>query len=325
VILLREGLEIVSGPIRRHCSSFSQNRFLERERAAEWPARQQENEALEVPPAFMEIEGIVNEIDKQLLIVFDAAAALIDTQAYPDAAALRVHEIAVPGQNERWVSHEPRSGQGLLLVIVTGAFLAALGLGWFGGSNLYRFLDRRDELKGVAAVNAVVERIISVESNGDPSAKNKRSSATGPGQFLNETWLDMIRADRPDLTSGRSENEILELRRNAKLAREITRRLAERNAAVLRQLGLPVTAGTVYLSHFAGSAGAVAILSAPENADAALIIASADATGRTTREKIIKANPFLERFTIADLKNWADRKVHGPDLHLTGVLAGDAE
>ena len=273
----------------------------------------------------MEIEGIVNEIDKQLLIVFDAAAALIDTQAYPDAAALRVHEIAVPGQNERWVSHEPRSGQGFLLVIVTGAFLAALGLGWFGGSNLYRFLDRRDELKGVAAVNAVVERIISVESNGDPNAKNKRSSATGPGQFLNETWLDMIRADRPDLTSGRSENEILELRRNAKLAREITRRLAERNAAVLRQLGLPVTAGTVYLSHFAGSAGAVAILSAPENADAALIIASADATGRTTREKIIKANPFLERFTIADLKNWADRKVHGPDLHLTGVLAGDAE
>jgi hypothetical protein len=46
-----------------------------------------------------------------------------------------------------------------------------------------------------------------------------------------------------------------------------------------------------------------------EDADAALIMANADATGRTKREKIIKANPFLERFTVADLRNWADRKM----------------
>jgi hypothetical protein len=64
--------------------------------------------------------------------------------------------------------------------------------------------------------------------------------------------------------------------------------------------------------HFAGGAGAVAILSAMENADAALVMATADATGRTKREKIIKANPFLERFTVADLRNWADRKMHVP-------------
>jgi hypothetical protein len=213
---------------------------------------------------------------------------------------------------------EPHGGRGLRLVFVTGAALAALGLGWFGGSNLYRLLDyRRHELTGRAAVNAVVERIISVESNSDPNAKNIRSSATGLGQFLNETWLDMIRADRSDLIRGRSENEILELRRDAKLAREITTRFAERNAVMLRQRGLPVTAGTVYLAHFAGGAGAVAILSAPENADAALVMATADATSRTKREKIIKANPFLERFTVADLKIWADRKMRGP-----GVSAG---
>jgi hypothetical protein len=124
----------------------------------------------------------------------------------------------------------------------------------------------------------------------------------------------MIRAHRPDLINGRSENEILELRREPKLAREITARFAERNAATLRQQGLPVTAGTVYLAHFAGAAGAVAILSAPENADAALVMAKADATGRTNREKIIRANPFLERFTVADLKIWADRKMRGPGI-----------
>jgi hypothetical protein len=58
----------------------------------------------------------------------------------------------------------------------------------------------------------------------------------------------------------------------------------------------------------------VAILSAMENADAALIMATADATGRTKREKLVRANPFLERFTVADLRNWADRKMRAPGL-----------
>ena len=60
---------------------------------------------------------------------------------------------------------------------------------------------------------------------------------------------------------------------------------------------------------FAGAAGAVAVLTAMEGADAAFVMANADATGRTKREKIIQANPFLERFTVADLRTWADRKM----------------
>jgi hypothetical protein len=63
------------------------------------------------------------------------------------------------------------------------------------------------------------------------------------------------------------------------------------------------------LAHFAGAAGAAAILSAPDGAEAAHVMASADATGRTKPEQLIKANPFLEHFTVADLKTWADRKM----------------
>ena len=58
----------------------------------------------------------------------------------------------------------------------------------------------------------------------------------------------------------------------------------------------------------------MAILSAMEDADAALIMATADATGRTKREQLVKANPFLERFTVADLRNWADRKMRARGL-----------
>ena len=107
----------------------------------------------------------------------------------------------------------------------------------------------------------------------------------------------------------RTATEVLDLRLDAVIAREITARFTERNANVLKRRGLPVTPGTLYLAHFAGAAGAVAVLSALEEADAATIMASADATGRTKREKLVKANPFLERFTVADLKSWADRKM----------------
>ena len=62
----------------------------------------------------------------------------------------------------------------------------------------------------------------------------------------------------------------------------------------------------------------------PDNSDAALVIASADSTGRTKRERLTKANPFLEHFTVADLKAWADRRMRGPNLRLPEVLAADA-
>jgi hypothetical protein len=195
-------------------------------------------------------------------------------------------------------------------LIIIGVSLAGIGFGWFAGGAFYWSRDlQAEEPAPAAAIHAVVEQIIGVESDGDANAKNKRSSATGLGQFLEETWLEMIRAHRPDLTKGRSPAEILELRRDAKIAREITARFTERNAEILRKQGLPVTPGTLYLAHFAGGAGAVAILSAMETADAALVMATADATGRTTREKLIQANPFLERFTVADLRNWARRKM----------------
>ena len=137
--------------------------------ADQWSARQLENETLEIPPAHLELQrvSIFNEIDKQLQVLSQTASALIDTQAHPlgaksDAAVLRIHEIAAPSQNERWVSHEPRKGR-RRLVIQTSVLLAALGIGWFGASHGYRYFDRRDELTGPVAINAVVERIIEVK------------------------------------------------------------------------------------------------------------------------------------------------------------------
>jgi hypothetical protein len=291
--------------------------------------RQMENKAAETPRASTEPDGsgVFHEVDKHLLVVSDAAAALADAEAnskarLTDASPQRAHEIMIPGQNERWGSSEPHGFDRQFFAVVI-AFSVVLGL-VFGGWGLYKSLSNAEQFGGATAVSTLVERIIAVESNGDPNAKNSRSSATGLGQFLDETWLDLVRAYRPDLSRVRSERETLDLRREPKLAREITLRFVERNIAMLKQRGLPVTAGTVYLAHFVGGAGAVAILSAPDNSDAALVIANADSTGRTKRARLTKANPFLEHLTVADLKVWADRKMRGPNPRLSELRVADA-
>src|SRR2546421_1896856 len=218
----------------------------------------------------------------------------------------RASAIRPPCRDEAWTANLRDDADRIPIGLITLAFVAALGLALFGGAQLHRWISLEPPApNGNLAISAVVDRIILVESDGDPNAKNKRSSATGAGQFLDGTWLEMIRAHRPDLAQGRSEKEVLELRRQTELAREFTRRWVERNAAMLSKRGLPVTPGTVYLTYFAGPAGAVALLSAAEHVDAAATMAGADATGRTTREKIVNANPFLGAFTVGDLKNWA--------------------
>jgi hypothetical protein len=220
----------------------------------------------------------------------------------------RADGVRSPRPDEAFSAIACRDDRRISLESFTLAVIAALTLAFVSGTQWY---SNGPPLFGNATVKAVVERIIAVESGGDPNAKNKRSSATGAGQFLDETWLEMIRTYRRDLVEGRSEKEILELRRDPELTRAIITRLVKQNAAMLKKRGLPVTPGTLYLTHFAGPAGAVAVLSVSDNADAASLMASADATGRTTREKLVYANPFLKEFKVGDLKNWANRKMDG--------------
>lgn len=175
---------------------------------------------------------------------------------------------------------------------------------------MYRLIDSTNsELTTNEDFTALADLIISAESNGNTREKNKKSSASGPAQFLDDTWLEMISAYRPALAASHSPKEILALRRDPDLSREMTTRFMQRNAKILRKRNLPVTPGTLYLTHFAGVAGAIAILSGADNEHAATIIVEADASGHLTRAKLVAANPFLADFSVADLKHWADAKM----------------
>jgi hypothetical protein len=231
------------------------------------------------------------------------SAALILASGQTDRAG----EIRPPRPDERgfvvatriWLSAES-------ITLVLGV---AMGLAFLASFILLRDAAFNRTSIDKAAAKALVERIILAESNGDPNAKNKRSSATGAAQFLDDTWREAVRRHRRDLIQGRNDKEILDLRRDLELTREISARLVEDYAVILNKRGLPITPGTLYLAHFAGPAGAVALLSGSESADAASVMAAADATGRTTREKLVNANPFLKVLTVGDIKSWANRKM----------------
>ena len=144
-----------------------------------------------------------------------------------------------------------------------------------------------------------IDQIISVESGGNPYAKNPRSSATGAGQFIDSTWLNTIGKYRPDLIQGLGRDQILALRNDPALSKEMTAAYAKENQGLLGAAGVPVNDGTTYLAHFAGPQGAIKILQADPSAP----------VGGILGDKVVAANPFLANMTAGDLVGWAGKKM----------------
>lgn len=157
------------------------------------------------------------------------------------------------------------------------------------------------EVLASESIEALIGHIIRVESAGDARAKNPLSSATGLGQFIDGTWLRMMRNYRPDLVTSLSPRDVLDLRFDANLSRQMVRHLAQENEAFLRARGHSITAGRLYLAHFLGPAGADQVL----RADPAL---SVEAVMGST---VVNANPFLRGYRVADLMSWAEGRMSG--------------
>lgn len=147
---------------------------------------------------------------------------------------------------------------------------------------------------------SIVDRIIGVESGGDPTAANPNSTALGAGQFITTTWLQMIRAHRPDLAEGKTDAEILAMRTDPVLSREMVGHLAQDNAIALGMRRIEATAGNLYLAHFLGAGGAIAVLTAaPGTPVAAVLSPDAIAANRS----------ILEGKTVEQVAAWAAGKM----------------
>ncbi|UVC14328.1 M23 family metallopeptidase [Mesorhizobium onobrychidis] len=150
-----------------------------------------------------------------------------------------------------------------------------------------------------SAVETLTDRIVQVESGGSARAKNPLSSATGAGQFITKTWIRMMNTYRPELARTLSTADLLALRYDATISREMVSNLAREGEAYLRARGHQITAGRLYLCHFLGMEGAHQVLSSPGSAQLSAVLGSA----------VIQANPFLTGKSTSYVVSWAERKM----------------
>lgn len=137
---------------------------------------------------------------------------------------------------------------------------------------------------GVSIADAS-SRIQKVENDtGNPGAKNPRSTATGNGQFIDSTWLDTVKAARPELAKALTDKQLLALRTDPQFSADMTQALATQNAAALTKASLPVTTATLALAHRFGTDGATKILNAAPDTPMEKLVSS----------DVLKANPELE-------------------------------
>lgn len=154
---------------------------------------------------------------------------------------------------------------------------------------------------GVAPSGGFVDRMVGLESGGDPNAKNPLSSATGAGQFINSTWLDLMRRRKPELASARNDEFLLSLRADPALSREMVAAYAEENGAKLAAAGLPDNDTTRALAHRFGPQGAIQVLSAPPETPIASVVG----------DQVMKANPDLAGKTAGSVVGWYAQRMGG--------------
>jgi len=160
--------------------------------------------------------------------------------------------------------------------------------------------------------DAILDRIGGIENaTGNPAARSSTSSAMGNFQFTNGTWLDTIQAHRPDLLQGRDTKDVLALRADPKLSREMAGYLLDDNSAVLRSQGIAATPSNLYLAHFLGVGDAAKVLKAAPGTPISDVV----------DPKSIAANKsVLEGKTVDTVAQWASSKMGGSPTGKGGLI-----
>lgn len=184
------------------------------------------------------------------------------------------------------------------------------------------------------------------ESALNPTARAGTSSATGLFQFIDSTWLDMVRRHGAEHGLGQyaamlqqgtcdasTRQQILALRNDPETAARMAAELARENAQALQQrIGRAPNAGELYAAHVLGSAGAARLIEAADNgapSAAALFPREAAANrGLFYRDgQAVSAQGLLDRLqldagaSMSDQVSAPPRSVSGADGVMSPTLA----
>lgn len=168
-------------------------------------------------------------------------------------------------------------------------------------------------------------RITAQESRGVLDARNPRSTATGPQQFINGTFLDFARQNwaevsqvlgvgqsrtAPNLGTGENPTPlgraVLALRTDGVISLRATHWLANSNATALQRAGVPVADWSVALAHGVGAGAAPAVIRAAPTASVESALAAA--VGPERAAQAIAANPNWRTMTAGQMVNYYQRR-----------------
>lgn len=153
------------------------------------------------------------------------------------------------------------------------------------------------------------------ESSFVTAVQAKTSSATGLYQFIERTWLGVVRDfgpkyglekeaalvssdanDRPVITDAAERTRVLELRRDPYLSALMAGEMLKRDAGrIAQRIGRDLTLGEVYLAHFLGVDDAGEFLANVVNKPAAAAAALLPGPARANRSIFFAAGRFVGR------------------------------
>ena len=142
-----------------------------------------------------------------------------------------------------------------------------------------------------SAFDDFLDRLMTAESAGRVNAKNPRSTALGPFQFIKSTFLELTRRHFSADIAGLSEEQILARRTDPDLSRRAAAVFCEESVRYLKEQGLEPTFGHLRLAYLLGPADAARIMQAEQQTPVVRLLSPA----------VIRANPFMRNMRVNDL------------------------
>ena len=136
-----------------------------------------------------------------------------------------------------------------------------------------------------------LDRLMAAESGGRLDAKNPRSTALGPFQFIESTFLFVVNKYFQSEVANLTREQVLALRTDMAFSRRAASAYSNQLISALKNEGLPASSVNVRLAFLVGADAAVRLLKAPPDQPLNEVL-SADA---------IAANPFMSGATIGNL------------------------
>ncbi len=158
-------------------------------------------------------------------------------------------------------------------------------------------------------MEAFLDRLMMAESGGRLEARNPRSTAVGPFQFIESTFLSLARRNFAAETAGMTTPQILALRTDMAFARKAAEAYTRENAAVLQSLGVASSYPNLRLAYLLGPNGAAKVLKAHPDQPLSAVLSPA----------VLVANPFMSWLTARGLAQRAAREVSQPVTTSQGV------